>query len=78
MRSQSLVLVPSLLALATTCVHAVPSPWNDGPKHNDSKPDCKPHEKPHVSTQVLMDQIYESDLKNGAYVLQGIASRFNK
>jgi len=41
----------------------------DGGKKKDSKP--------YVSSKALMGQIYESDLEEGAYVLQGISDRFN-
>lgn len=72
----------SLAALATT-VTAVP--WNDGKK--PAPPTPPGHgvgkgkgndKKPWISTKALMDQVYLSDLEEGAYVLQGIADRFNK
>lgn len=47
-------------------VQAAPS--NDGYKHS-KKPDVEPH--------ALVEQIYESDLREGAYVLQGIATENN-
>ena len=53
------------LGLAAS-VQAAPS--NDGYKHS-KKPDVEPH--------ALVEQIYESDLREGAYVLQGIATENN-
>lgn len=82
MRYQTLISL-SLLASTATAV-----PWNDG-----KKPDAKPGnngkgngsgngngngKKPYVDTKQLMEQVYLSDLEEGAYVLQGIAGRYNK
>lgn len=72
MRYQTLVSL-SLLASTATAV-----PWNDG-----KKPDVKPgkshgnDKKPYVNTKQLMEQVYLSDLEEGAYVLQGISDRYN-
>jgi len=70
----------SLAALATT-VTAVP--WNDGkkpspPAHDNNDKGKGNDKKPWISTKALMDQVYLSDLEEGAYVLQGISDRFNK
>lgn len=53
------------LGLAAS-VQAAPS--TDGYKHS-KKPDVEPH--------ALVEQIYESDLREGAYVLQGISTENN-
>jgi hypothetical protein len=51
---------------------------NNNNKHNDHKKQCddKP-KKPYVSSGILVSQMYESDLEDGAYILQGIADRYN-
>lgn len=80
------ILSLTLAAIATTSVSAVP--WNDGKKPAPSPPDHANHgnskgkgnnnKKPWISTKALMDQVYLSDLEEGAYVLQGISDRYNK
>lgn len=77
----------SLAALATTS-SVVAVPWNDGKKPTPQPPSPKPHKhdnkgkghdkKPWITTKALMDQVYLSDLEEGAYVLQGISDRYNK
>jgi hypothetical protein len=76
MRTAALLTL-SLATLAT----AAPS-WNEGDNHKpskgkDNKKNGKVTSKSYVSSQALIEQIYQSDLEEGAYVLQGISDRFN-
>jgi hypothetical protein len=46
-------------------------------RNNNYKKCDDHHEKPYVSSEILVAQMYESDLEDGAYILQGIADRYN-
>lgn len=80
MRSPILISCLSLIATCTSLVSAIPSK-NPGKGHeheHENKPGKVEGKKPFVNTKQLMEQVYLSDLEEGAYVLQGISDRFNK
>lgn len=59
-------LAVAAAALCAPCALAAPS--NDGYKHS---------KKPLVTPEALIKEVYESDLREGAYVLQGISDQYN-